>query len=431
MTKTLPPLRQSVADAMACEFGYKLVHIDGMRTPDTPESARGTDCHAIMAPYAMHCAQRKVPADFAFLDSLLDSATPEVATIMESCRDNLTIDWQNLFAVEIHWGLDREFRPTWSYDHEGRRIEIDPVWGIEGSGQEPAYCGISDQIYLMPGGVVGLTNDLKTHPRAFPADTFQGKLYSLALMMHMPKLQQATFRLQFIRYANLNTEMIYLRKDVPNMMEDCRRVRNRQKDIHIKAEAGDALRVHGGSHCVYCPASQTRDLCPNSKTNPMLTMTAEERLQWRLWLDVANSANNKAMKALVDGTEQPIHSQDANGKHYTFGPVEKEKITFPLFAEDGNGGFTLPIVDALLDWQNANPEDLAPKKATSKPWFLNLRIGSTQLKSYLRAKKRELVDNAVKDLAIRQTVTELRVTRDASVDDGTGEEWREYDDQEY
>jgi hypothetical protein len=413
---------------MACEYGYRLVHIDGLRTPGTPESARGTDCHAIMAPYALHCAKRRVPADFAYLDSLLDSATTEVATIMESCRDNLTIDWENLFAVEIHWGLDRQFRPTWSYDHEGRRIEIDPIWGIEGSGEEPAYCGISDQIYLMPGGIVGLTVDLKTHPRAFPADTFQGKLYTLALMMHMPKLQQATFRLQFIRYANLNTEMIYHRRDVPNMMEDCRRVRNRQLDIHAKVEAHDILQVHGGSHCVYCPGSQKRGLCPISDMNPMLNMSPADRLSWRLWMDAANRANNKAMKDWVDGSEQEIRSQDANGKFYTFGPVAKEKVTYPLFAEDGNGGFTLPIVDALLDWQNANPEDLQPKKAASKPWFLNLRIGSTQLKSYLKAKKREIIDNRIKDLATRETKVELRITRDAEADTGDGEEYREYDE---
>jgi len=366
-----------------------------------------------------------------YLDSLLYAATPEVSSILESCRENLTVDWQNLFAVEIHWGLDSQFRPTWSYDHDGNRVELGPVWGIEGSGEEPAFGGISDVILLMPGGLIGATDDYKTHPRAFPADTFQGKLYALALMMHMPKLQQVTFRLRFVRYANLNTEQIYYRRDVPNLMEECRRVRARQKDIHFRVANGDKLRVHAGAHCTYCPGSQKRDLCPISQTNPMLNMTAEGRLNWRLWMDVAKRANDKAMRDHVDGTGADIHSQDSNGKFYSFGPVPKEKITFPLFAEDGSGGFTLPIVDALLDWQNAFPEDLNPKKAGSKPWFLNLRIGSTQLRSYLKAKKRELIDNRVKDLATRETKIELRVTRDASVDDGTGEEYREYEDGEY
>jgi hypothetical protein len=422
----IPATRQSIYEQMACETGYKLVHIDGLRTPDTAESARGTDVHAVLAPYALHCARRKVSADFAYLDSLLDSATEEVATILESCRNNLSVDWQNLFAVEIHWGLDRQFRPTWSYDHEGRRIEIDPAWGIEGSGEEPAYCGISDVILLMPGGQIATTEDYKTHPRPFPADTFQGKLYALALMMHMPKLKEVTFRLRFVRYANLNTEMIYSRKDVPNMMEDCRRVRNRQKDIHSKVEDGQTLRVHGGSHCTYCPGSQQRDLCPISRMNPMLNMSPADRLSWDLWMQVASRANQKTMKDYVEGSGQEIHSQDSNGKFYTFGPVPKEKITYPLFAEDGNGGFTLPIVDALLDWQNANPEDLQPK-----PWFLNLRIGSTQLKSYLKAKKREIIDNAIKDLSIKEKKVELRITRDASIDDGASREYHEYEEGDY
>jgi hypothetical protein len=142
-----------------------------------------------------------------------------------------------------------------------------------------------------------------------------------------------------------------------------------------------------------------------------------------------NRANNQAMQQYVDGSGQDIHSQDANGKFYTFGPVEKEKTTYPLFADDGSGGFNMPIVDALLDWQNANPADLIPKKG-SKPWFLNLRIGSTQLKSYLKAKKREIIDNAIKDLATIESKIELRITRDAEVDDGTGEEYREFDGEE-
>ena len=74
----------------------------------------------------------------------------------------------------------------------------------------------------------------------------------------------------------------------------------------------------------------------------------------------------------------------------------------------------------------ANPADLVPRKG-SKPWFLNLRIGSTQLKSYLKSKKREIIDNAVKDLAIVEKKVELRVSRDAEIDDGSGEEHSSYD----
>jgi hypothetical protein len=442
MPTEIPATRQSIFETMSCETSYKLIHIDGLKPPSTGPSYRGTDCHDILADLARHCAQRRVPADYAYLDSLLASASPEVVGIMETCRENLTFDWENFFAAEISAGLDKDFQPTWSYDHDGNRIEIDPVWGLEGSGKPPAYCVIFDTIYLMPGGTVCRLPDYKTHPRPFPADTFQGKLYSLVMMMFVPELTEVEFGLKFIRYANKTETHKYYRSDVPQMMEDVRRVRNRQREIHAKVEAGMMdpaerkrigipyeLRTHGGSHCTYCPCvlDPVHIPCPIARLNPMTNLSPAERLNWRLVHDVMNRTNNQAMQQYVDGSGQEIHSQDANGKHYSFGPVEKEKTTYPVFADDGDGGFNMPIIDALLDWQNANPADLVPKKG-NKPWFLNLRIGSTQLKQYLKAKKREIIDNRIKDLATTETKFELRISRDAEVDDARGEEYREYDD---
>ena len=428
MSQEIPATRQSLVETMACESGYKLIYIDGLKTPNTTQSDRGTDIHEVLAQYVSHCASRRVQADFMYLDSLLGSATEEVSTILESCRDNITVDWQNLFGAEISMGLDKDFQATYSLDHDGAMVPVDAVWGFPGTGKEPAYCGILDVIYLMPGGKVARIRDWKSHPRPFPADSFQGKLYSLMLFMHLPELTEVEFGLHFVRYANVVTTQKYFRSDVPQMMDDVRRVRSRQRDIHQKVEDQMPLRTHGGSHCVYCPcALDPKHIpCPIMKLNPMLNMTPEDRLNWRLVHDVLNRANNQAMQNLVDGDGLEIHSQDANGKWYSFGPVEKEKVTYPLFAEDGEGGFTQPITDALMDWMYANPADLVPRKG-SKPWFLNLRIGSTQLKSYLKSKKREIIDNAVKDLAIVEKKVELRVSRDAEIDDGSGEEHSSYD----
>jgi len=415
---------------MSCETSYKLVEIDGIKPPSTAPAFRGTDCHEILAPYARWCAQKRVKADFAYLDSLLSSATEEVVGIMETCRDNIEIDWENFFAAEISMGLDGDFQPTYSYDHDGKPLPMDPLWDfVTRSNKVPAYCAILDTIYLMPGGRVARIRDYKSHPRPFSADTFQGKLYSLMLFMHIPELNEIEFGLQFIRYANKTETHKYYRSDVPQMMEDIRRERNRQMDIHEKVLYDQPLRTHGGSHCVYCPCvlDPIHIPCPIAQLNPMTNLSPADRLNWRLVHDVMNRTNNKAMQDYVEGSGQDINSQDANGKHYTFGPVEKEKTTYPLFADNGSGGFDMPIVDALLDWQNAYPEDLQPKRRDQKPWFLNLRIGSTQLKSYLKAKKRELIDNRIKDLATVEVKVENRITRDAEVDDGAGEEYREWD----
>jgi hypothetical protein len=432
-----PATRQSIFEQMSCETAYKLVHIDGLRTPNTTQSDRGTDIHEVLAQYVDHCASKRIPADFAFLDSLTDSATEEVAQILESCRENLTVDWQNLFGSEISMGLDKDFQPTYSMDHDNKPVPIDQIWGTEVvpfGGKPPAYCGILDTIYLMPGGTVARIVDWKSHPRPFPADSFQGKLYSLMLMMHIPELTEVEFGLKFVRYANVVTTQKYFRSDVPQMMDDVRRVRNRQRDIHEKVENQQPLRTHGGAHCIYCPCvlDPVYIPCPIYRMNPMTNLSPADRLNWRLVHDAMNRTNNQAMSQYVDGSGQEIHSQDANGKHYTFGPKPKKKTTYPLFTQAQDGSFDMPIVDALLNWANDHPDDLVPRKGRN-PWFCNLSIGATKLKGYLNHKdggpiqKRVVLHQCIKDLAVVEEKIELGITRDASVDDGQGEEHKEWD----
>ncbi len=403
----VPTLRQSVHSQMACESGYKLVHIDGVRFPDTEPGNRGTDVHAIRAAYAEYCAKKRIPADFTFLESLASSATDEVASIIENNGQSWTIDWQNFAGAEVHWGLDRNFRPTWSYDHDGKRVEINPIWGIEGSGEEPEHCGIIDEIYLFPGGKSGAIKDSKTHPRPFPADTFQCKDYSLAFLMHLPEVNEVEFSLNFLRYQNLVKTQKYFRSDVPSLMDEVRRVRARQVAIHEKVANQEPLRAHGGAHCNYCPCTlnPVAYSCPIMKLNPNLNMRPEERLNWKLVYGAMAEVNDKVLHQLVDGSELEIYSQDANGKVYKYGPKESTETIAPLFVSDGQGGFEMPILNELLRWAHTDPKDLIPRKG-SQPWFCNLRIGWSQLKSYLKANKREIVHNAIKPLLTVKTTVE-------------------------
>lgn len=436
----IPALRQSVQSLMACEHGYKLVHIDGLKPPETLQSERGTEVHEVLAKYAVHCAKQKVPADFAYLEALSYNVGDEASMILETCRENISIDYMNFFAAEIHVGLDRNFHPTWAYDHDGKRVEMSDVWAMESSGLPPEESGIMDVVYLYPGGLVVRLPDYKTHPRPFPADTFQGKLYALFAFMHLPSVQEVIFELTFVRYTNIKTTITYLRSDVPRLMDDIKRVRERQLEIHTKVDAVE-LALHSGAHCTYCPAI-TDFSCPIAKLNPRMNLDPTDRLRFRLWYDVANRVNNEVMRQSVDSTGESIESVDDNGKAYTFGPAKKEKMTFPLFKL--REGETLPqmmadimqnperildhmpIVAALVDHAISDPADLAPKRKGLEPWQLKLRIGSTELSSPLKAKSREVLHNAIKDVANVEGNVELRITRDAEVDDGAGEEWKEY-----
>ena len=371
---------------------------------------------------------KRVPADFMFLDSLTSSLGEEAATILESCRDNITIDWQNLFAVEVLCGLNKDFKPTYALDHDGKAQPMNPVWGLDcDEAAYPAYCGTLDVIYLMPGGKVARITDWKSHPRPFEADTIQGKLYSLLLFMHMPELQEIEFGLRFVRYANIVKTHKYFRSDVPQMMDDVRRTRNRQKEIHQKVAEGGELRVHGGSHCVYCPCAldPIGIPCPNGKLNPMLKSPAEQ-LNWLLSTEVQVRMITQALQQHVDGTGESVFSQDANGKVYSYGPVKGEKVTYPVFVGSIEEGFNMPIIDALLNWVTTNPKDLIPRKG-SKPWFNNLKIGSTELNRYLKTNKREIIHNAIKDLAIVEPKITMKIQRDAETDDGLGSERQSWD----
>ena len=435
---TIPAYRQSLP--MGCEHCYKLTQIDGIRFPDTPEGERGTDIHEILSPYARHCAAKKVPADFAYLDSLCSAIGDEAFTILENCRDTLTIDWQNFFGSEIYFGLDENFRPTWSYDHDGKRVEIDPIWGIEGSGNEPAYCGIIDVLYVLPGGVAARVPDYKSHNRQFPADTDQGKLYTLAVMMHMSKLQEVEFSLKFIRYANVVTTQKYYRSDGPDLMDAMRRKRAQQLAIHDKVANREPLRVHGAQHCTYCPCTLNSKVypCPIADLNPAINRTPAEWLSFKMAIDAMKRVADRTLHQLADNAAEPIKSQDANGKWYVYEPKEVEVVTVPLFEDDGTGSFVddlidignqcppeftrrLPILDALFDWDRDNKQDLTHTRKGSKPWFCNLRIGWTQLHSYLKANKRELIHNRIRDLATITKAVRYKIEVDAELDDGPAE----------
>jgi hypothetical protein len=418
----IPPLRQSTYEQMACPHSYGLIFIDGVTYPDSDPSMRGTELHQILAHYIEHCAKKRVPADFLHIDELAESCGDESAMILTTCRDNLTVDWQNLFGVELSMGLDEEFHPTDSVNHKGEKLRLDPRWNIFGTGDATAYSGVLDAVYLMPGGKAARIVDMKSHPRPFEPTTFQAKLYTLFLFMHMPELREIEFVLKFIRYSNLNRPITFHREQVPDLMADVRRHRERQKEYHRAKAAGDELIAIGSNACTYCPCNLQPEAhpCPIADLNPAINRTPGEWLSFKMAIDAMKRVADKTLQQLADNAAEPIKSQDANGKWYVYEPKEVEVITTPLFSDNGDGGFDMPIVDALIKWAETNPADLVPRKG-SKPWFCNLKIGWTKLHSYLKANKRELIHNRIRDLATITKAVRYSITRDAELDDGPAE----------
>lgn len=421
-------LTQSTFECMSCPQNYGLVHIEGLKPPDTLPSIRGRDIHEIMAAYSEHCSQRRVPADLAYFDGLLLDTGDDAAEIMRNAGESITVDWKNFFAAEMSLGLDANFQPASSILHDGTILPPAPMWGLKAHSVNPTrYSGILDDIALFPGGKSARIRDYKSHPRPFEPTTFQAKLYSLMLFMFLPELEEVEFVLVFVRYKNIVRPIKFHRSQVPELKEDVQRVAMRQEGYHVTyAQEGlDGLPAFAGTHCTYCPAVSNFK-CPIAKMNPMLELEGDKRLHFRLWYAAMNRANNQIMSQMVEGTQETIHATDANGKSYTFGPVEKEKTTYPLFEWNG-AGFDMPVLDALQTWMDTAPEDCLPTKRSPVPWLAKLKIGATELNQYLKANKREIVHNNIKDLAHVEKAVEFRVQRDAEVDEGTGEEYRSFD----
>lgn len=422
----LPPLRQSTVERMGCPHSYQLVHIQGIKPPQTPPAARGVDVHAALAEYAAYCAAKRIKSDYAYMDLLSRLVNDEAAKILDTCRDSITIDFANFYAAEVHMGLDEDFKPTYSVDHDGNPVPYADLWDVPSSGKPPAYAGILDVIYTYSGGKAAKIADYKSHARPFDPTTFQGKEYALFLFLHLPELQEIEFVLQFVRWPNIYRPAKYLRSDVPQMMEECRRFRKMQTKLH----EGEDARAFAGAPCTYCPAILNNS-CPLADMNPMTNQSPADRLNFRLWLDAANRANNQAMKEYVDGTGQTIVSKDANGKAYSYGPKPTTSTTYPLFGWTERGGFELtPLIEKLMDWVTYTmPEDGQATKKGLIPWIARLRIGATELTSPLKAGKRADLHQWIQDtrgVVVKEDEIEIGIQRAPELDDGQGEEYRDY-----
>jgi len=437
--RQMPALRQSSYETMACPHGYGLVQIEGLKTPDSLPSHRGREVHEIAATNSEHCAMKRVPQDLLFYDTLLLDCGEEAAEIMRNYRDEFTIEWNTFFGAEVTMALDANFQPTMPLGRDGKPTwgHRNPMghwvdWGVKQSGLPPEYEGILDAIYIMPGNTVARVPDYKSHPRPFEPTTFQARLYCLMLFMHIPTLQEIEFVLHFVRYPKVAKPIKFFREDVPALKREVARERERERSYWktYEEEGLDALPALPGAHCQYCPALDAVGpwACPVGKLNPFDDLKPRQRLQWRIYTGMANRKNNQIMSEILDVTQEPIRTHDANNNEYTFGPVPKERTEFPLFVyNEETGGLDSPIFDALVNWslEEEGAADAKPTKRWGAPALTRLRISTTKLKSLIKAKSRMLLHHQIIDekLGLEVTKVEYRVTKDAQVDDGI-----DYDD---
>jgi len=397
----IPPWHQSTEFTTSCAVFYVESVIKGNKMPGGMESARGNEVHRAAAAITAYCALKKVPMDLIAFDNLSKGAGPVAAKILSGMRESFSCDWQHLISTELPMSLDENFQPT------------DVVEALDGictdSGKPAHYSGVLDALYGFRDELRAGITDYKSHPRPFdPAETLQAKTYTVFVLAHFPWVQTVTFTLTFVRYKNLTRSVTYTRQDLPILIDAIKSNRERQISIHVDYDAGKEMQAVAGGHCIYCPMLANAT-CPIAAWNPAMQLTPEQRLNFNLFYSQFSKANNKAMKEHVQETGRDIRLTDFNGKAYTYGPVPSESEVYPLFKATADGVETdgnrlvMPVVDLLSDYAYAAPEDSA--------WLGKIQISSTSIKSYLKTKKRAVLDLACDDVVEKVTKVKLAVSK--------------------
>ena len=146
---------------------------------------------------------------------------------------------------------------------------------------------------------------------------------------------------------------------------------------------------------------------------------------------IVHVVNNQVLKDHVQGTGRKIILRDYMGKSYVYGPKEKESNVYPLFKASPAGGFLrdhngfpiMPIVDLLLEQVKGDPDDSV--------WMTKLVISGTKLDSYLKAKSRAVLHQAIEDQADKITKVKMEISKPLDViepDDEFDEDEADFDD---
>src|SRR5579864_3131928 len=159
---------------MSCNFRYVNEVIHGAKQTQGDAGRRGNAIHKFLQTYVrdlVNCKRAKLPELF---DSLMRGMEPGAREIVEPLRDTFEIDPESVFATEQKIAMTEAF-------------VITPP-GLPGA----AYEGTLDLVLLRDETLAEII-DFKSQFHAVDADTFQGRLYSLMLMMLNPQIQQVEF----------------------------------------------------------------------------------------------------------------------------------------------------------------------------------------------------------------------------------------------
>lgn len=370
----IPPLSQSKQSLMACGYLYFERIIAGVSEADNKFALRGREVHQFLADYVNHLVASRQRQSIAHFNLMLDSSrlSPDAIDILSALRDNFEIDPEQVLCCEQRLYLDAELNPLPSEEIDAFAEPGD--WQSVGNMARKlrvAYEGKPDLV-LIHGNEAKIPDYKSQYQIVDAEDSFQGKFYSLLVMLHYEFVEKVTFELQFVRYGSARRSVTYTRGDIPHMKGLVARERDRQIQLHAQAQTSAAsFEAMPGDHCAYCPLLHST--CPIKEQNVHAQESPADWLRFELWAKQAIKINEQRLRAHVNANG-PVKVKDDNGNCYSREFELKERTTFPLLA----------TLNEITDWIKQGGDDFTRKPDGSE----RLRIGATELKPMLNAKKR-------------------------------------------
>jgi hypothetical protein len=370
----IPPLSQSRQSKLACPLSYVETEIRGHKQASSEAARRGSALHKFLSEYVQYLVKAKKESDTDKAAELMVGMKPDAAELVGRLVDDFKINPDAVYGTELWIGLNAQFELTGKREASEFEMTLDLV--------------------ELPEPTKAKLVDYKSQFHAVDADTFQGRLYSLGLMMLNPHIEQVEFELRFVRWGKSKRSVKFTRADIPKLQAEARQWRQMQLNIHNEPLVY-GKEVIAGQHCTYCPLLIAG--CPLENENPAKDPNAA--LLRVLYHRLAAKANEETVRAHCDANG-PLRAKDGIGNEYEAAWTVSEQKKF-----------SMDVLPVIQSWDKAHKSD---------PVLPRLSISG--LGTLLKAKKRsDLSDECANHCEVK-TRPKFHIGRAGEPDDENGAE---------
>lgn len=177
-------IRQSLLEQAQCLFRFKRHSLDGLPSPDTEPTMRGTEFHDMAKQYVDHLVKRQFDTDYQKADVIASRYHGDARRLFERWTREREFDPSVIFETEFTITLRWDYTPT----------------GMETIPEKAPWGGTLDRIELDMQKFEADVWDYKTSWAIFSPDTIQARYYPWLLSKVFPSLKKIRFHLDFVRY---------------------------------------------------------------------------------------------------------------------------------------------------------------------------------------------------------------------------------------